>query len=134
MKKLIKLFTNLFSKKQEVVEPVREPMFTPEEGINVNYILESPDRLKELMTYKADPKQREYVQAKMIKEKVLDSETVKLRKAVNDAWDGICLSRVTGEAQIEMANIAKADIQRQIDANEKIKKGIFGKAGTYEKI
>ena len=124
MKKLIKLFTNLFSKKQETVEPVREPIYTTEEGVNVNYILESPDRLKELMTYQADPKQREYVQAKMIKEKVLDSETVKLRKAVNDAWDGICLSRVTGEAQIEMANIAKADIQRQIDANEKIKKAI----------
>jgi len=124
MKKLIKLFTNLFSKKQETVEPVREPIYTSEEGVNVNYILESPDRLKELMTYQADPKQREYVQAKMIKEKVLDSETVKLRKAVNDAWDGICLSRVTGEAQIEMANIAKADIQRQIDANEKIKKAI----------
>jgi hypothetical protein len=124
MKKLIKLFTSLFSKKQETVEPVREPIYTSEEGVNVNYILESPDRLKELMTYQADPKQREYVQAKMIKEKVLDSETVKLRKAVNDAWDGICLSRVTGEAQIEMANIAKADIQRQIDANEKIKKVI----------
>jgi hypothetical protein len=124
MKKLIKLFTNLFSKNQETVEPVREPIYTTEEGVNVNYILESPDRLKELMTYQADPKQREYVQAKMIKEKVLDSETVKLRKAVNDAWDGICLSRVTGEAQIEMANIAKADIQRQIDANEKIKKAI----------
>jgi hypothetical protein len=124
MKKLIKLFTSLFSKNQETVEPVREPMYTSEEGVNVNYILESPDRLKELMTYQADPKQREYVQAKIIKEKVLDSETVKLRKAVNDAWDGICLSRVTGEAQIEMANIAKADIQRQIDANEKIKKVI----------
>ena len=124
MKKLIKLFTNLFSKKQEVAEPVREPIFTPEKGINVNYILESPDRLKELMTYQADPNQREYVQAKMIKEKVLDSETVKLRKAVNDAWDGICLTRVSSEAQIEMANIAKADIERQIDANEKIKKAI----------
>jgi len=124
MKKLIKLFTNLFSKKRQTVEPVREPIYTSEEGVNVNYILESTDRLKELMTYQADPKQREYVQAKMIKEKVLDSETVKLRKAVNDAWDGICLSRVTGEAQIEMANIAKADIERQIDANEKIKKAI----------
>jgi len=124
MKKLIKLFTNLFSKRQQTVEPVREPIYTSEEGVNVNYILESTDRLKELMTYQADPKQREYVQAKMIKEKVLDSETVKLRKAVNDAWDGICLSRVTGEAQIEMANIAKADIERQIDANEKIKKAI----------
>ena len=121
MKKLIKLFTSLFSKKQEIVA---EPWWTPKEGVNLSTMMESPDRLKELMAYQADPKQREYVQAKMIKEKVLDSETVKLRKAVNDAWDGICLSRVTGEAQIEMANIAKADIERQIDANEKIKKAI----------
>ena len=62
MKKLIKLFTSLFSKKQEeIVEVVPEPIYTSEEGVNVNYILESPDRLKELMTYQADPKQREYV-------------------------------------------------------------------------
>jgi len=123
MKQLIKFFTNLFSKKQE--EPVREPWWTPEEGVNISSMMESPDRLKELMTYQANPNQREYVQAKMIKETVLDSETVKLKKAVTEAWDGICLTRVSSEAQIEMANIAKADIQRQIDLNNKIQKGIF---------
>jgi hypothetical protein len=123
MKRLIKFFTNLFSKKQE--EPVREPMFTPEEGINVNYILESPERLQELMTYQADPTLRDYSKFNVTKETVVDSETVKLKKAVTEAWDGVCLTRVSGEAQIEMANIAKADIQRQIDLNNKIQKGIF---------
>lgn len=123
MKRLIKFFTNLFSKKQE--EPVREPMFTPEEGINVNYILESPERLQELMTYQADPTLRDYSKFNVTKETVVDSEPVKLKKAVTEAWDGVCLTRVSGEAQIEMANIAKADIQRQIDLNNKIQKGIF---------
>jgi len=123
MKRLIKFFTNLFSKKQE--EPVREPMFTPEEGINVNYILESPERLQELMTYQADPTLRDYSKFNVTKETVVDSEPVKLKKAVAEAWDGVCLTRVSGEAQIEMANIAKADIQRQIDLNNKIQKGIF---------
>jgi hypothetical protein len=123
MKRLIKFFTNLFSKKQE--EPVREPMFTPEEGLNVNYILESPERLQELMTYQADPTLRDYAKAKVTKETVVESDTVKLKKAVTEAWDGICLTRVSGEAQIEMAEIAKADIQRQIDTNNKIQKGIF---------
>jgi hypothetical protein len=123
MKRLIKFFTNLFSKKQE--EPVREPMFTPEEGINVNYILESPERLQELMTYQADPTLRDYSKFNVTKETVVDSEPVKLKKAVVEAWDGVCLTRVSGEAQIEMANIAKADIQRQIDLNNKIQKGIF---------
>ena len=123
MKQLIKLFTNLFSKKQE--EPVREPWWTPEEGVNISSMMESPDRLKELMTYQANPNQREYVQAKMIKETVLESDTLKLKKAVAEAWDGICLTRVSSEAQIEMAEIAKADIQRQIDLNNKIQKGIF---------
>lgn len=128
MKRLIKFFTNLFSKKQE--EPVCEPWWTPEEGVNLASMMESPDRLQELMTYQADPKQREYVQAKMIKETVVESDTVKLKKAVTEAWDGICLTRVSGEAQIEMAEIAKADIQRQIDINNKIQKGIFGKHKT----
>ena len=123
MKRLIKFFTNLFSKKQK--EPVCEPWWTPKEGVNISSMMESPDRLKELMTYQADPKQREYVQAKMIKETVVESDTVKLKKAVTEAWDGICLTRVSGEAQIEMAEIAKADIQRQIDTNNKIQKGIF---------
>ncbi len=123
MKRLIKFFTNLFSKKQE--EPVREPMFTPEEGINVNYILESPERLQELMTYQADPTLRDYSKFKVTKETVVDSEPAKLKKAVAEAWDGVCLTRVSGEAQIEMANIAKADIQRQINLNNKIQKGIF---------
>jgi hypothetical protein len=131
MKRLIKFFTNLFSKKQE--EPVREPMFTPEEGINVNYILESPERLQELMTYQADPTLREHSKLKVTKETVVESETAKLKKAVTDAWDGICLSRVTSEAQIEMANIAKADIQRQIDTNNKIQQDIFGKNKTENK-
>ena len=131
MKRLIKFFTNLFSKKQE--EPVREPMFTPEEGINVNYILESPERLQELMTYQADPTLREHSKLKVTKETVVESETAKLKKAVTDAWDGVCLSRVSGEAQIEMANIAKADIQRQIDTNNKIQQDIFGKNKTENK-
>jgi hypothetical protein len=131
MKRLIKFFTNLFSKKQE--GPVREPMFTPEEGINVNYILESPERLQELMTYQADPTLREHSKFKVTKETVVESETAKLKKAVTDAWDGICLSRVTSEAQIEMANIAKADIQRQIDTNNKIQQDIFGKNKTENK-
>ena len=128
MKQLIKFFTGLFSKKQK--EPVIEPWWTPKEGVNISSMMESPDRLKELMTYQADPKQREYVQAKMIKETVVESDTVKLKKAVTEAWDGICLTRVSGEAQIEMAEIAKADIQRQIDTNNKIQKGIFGKHKT----
>ena len=123
MKQLIKFFTGLFSKKQK--ETVCEPWWTPKEGVNISSMMESPDRLKELMTYQADPKQREYVQAKMIKETVVESDTVKLKKAVIEAWDGICLTRVSGEAQIEMAEIAKADIQRQIDTNNKIQKGIF---------
>ena len=128
MKQLIKFFTGLFSKKQK--ETVCEPWWTPGEGVNISSMMESPDRLKELMTYQADPKQREYVQAKMIKETVVESDTAKLKKAVTEAWDGICLTRVSGEAQIEMAEIAKADIQRQIDTNNKIQKGIFGKHKT----
>jgi len=129
MKRLIKFFTELFSKKQEkTVTP--EPIYTPEEGVNVNYILESPERLQELMTYQADPTLRDYAKAKVTKETVVESDTVKLKKAVTEAWDGICLTRVSGEAQIEMAEIAKADIQRQIDTNNKIQKGIFGKNKT----
>jgi|LakMenEpi03Aug12_release.lakeMendotaPanAssembly.Ray.scaffolds.fasta_scaffold398400_2 hypothetical protein len=124
MKRLIKFFTELFSKKQEKAV-THEPIYTPEEGVNVNYILESPERLQELMTYQADPTLRDYSKFNVTKETVLDSEPVKLKKAVSEAWDGICLSRVSGEAQIEMANIAKADIQRQIDINNKIQKGIF---------
>jgi hypothetical protein len=87
MKQLIKLFTNLFSKKQE--EPVCEPWWTPEEGVNISTMMESPDRLKELLTYQADPKQREYVQAKMIKETVVESDTLKLKKAVTEAWENM---------------------------------------------
>lgn len=124
MKRLIKFFTGLFSKTQEKAV-THEPIYTPEEGVNVNYILESPERLQELMTYQADPTLRDYSKFNVTKETVLDSEPVKLKKAVSEAWDGICLSRVSGEAQIEMANIAKADIQRQIDINNKIQKGIF---------
>jgi len=124
MKRLIKFFTELFSKKQEkTVTP--EPIYTPEEGVNVNYILESPERLRELMTYQADPTLRDYSTFNVTKETVVDSEPAKLKKAVVEAWDGICLTRVSGEAQIEMANIAKADIQRQIELNNKIQKGIF---------
>ena len=124
MKRLIKFFTGLFSKNQEKAV-THEPIYTPEEGVNVNYILESPERLQELMTYQADPTLRDYSKFNVTKETVLDSEPVKLKKAVSEAWDGICLTRVSGEAQIEMANIAKADIQRQIDTNNKIQKGIF---------
>jgi hypothetical protein len=124
MKRLIKFFTRLFSKNQEKTV-THEPIYTPEEGVNVNYILESPERLQELMTYQADPTLRDYSKFNVTKETVLDSEPVKLKKAVSEAWDGICLTRVSGEAQIEMANIAKADIQRQIDTNNKIQKGIF---------
>jgi hypothetical protein len=124
MKRLIKFFTRLFSKNQEKAV-THEPIYTPEEGVNVNYILESPERLQELMTYQADPTLRDYSKFNVTKETVLDSEPVKLKKAVSEAWDGICLTRVSGEAQIEMANIAKADIQRQIDTNNKIQKGIF---------
>ena len=124
MKRLIKFFTGLFSKTQEKAV-THEPIYTPEEGVNVNYILESPERLQELMTYQADPTLRDYSKFNVTKETVLDSEPVKLKKAVSEAWDGICLTRVSGEAQIEMANIAKADIQRQIDTNNKIQKGIF---------
>ena len=124
MKRLIKFFTGLFSKNQEKTV-THEPIYTPEEGVNVNYILESPERLQELMTYQADPTLRDYSKFNVTKETVLDSEPVKLKKAVSEAWDGICLTRVSGEAQIEMANIAKADIQRQIDTNNKIQKGIF---------
>ena len=69
----------------------------------------------------------------LTKETVVESEPAKLKKAVVDAWDGICLSRVTSEAQIEMANIAKADIQRQIDTNNKIQQEIFGKNKTENK-
>jgi hypothetical protein len=123
MKQLIKLFTNLFSKKQE--EPVREPWWTPEEGVNISSMMESPDRLKELMTYQADPTLRDYSKFKVTKETVVETESSKLKKAVAEAWDGICLTRVSSEAQIEMAEIAKADIQRQIDLNNKIQKGIF---------
>lgn len=125
MKRLIKFFTNLFSKKQK--EPVYEPWWTPKEGVNLSSMMESPDRLKELMTYQADPTLRNYSKFKVTKEEIVpESETAKLKKAVTDAWDGICLSRVTSEAQIEMANIAKADIQRQIDTNNKIQQDIFG--------
>jgi len=123
MKRLIKFFTNLFSKKQK--EPVCEPWWTPKEGVNLASMMESPDRLKELMTYQADPTLRDYSKFNVTKETVVDSEPVKLKKAVVEAWDGVCLTRVSGEAQIEMANIAKADIQRQIDLNNKIQKGIF---------
>lgn len=128
MKRLIKFFTNLFSKKQK--ESVCEPWWTPGEGVNISSMMESPDRLKELMTYQADPTLRDYAKAKVTKETIVESDTVKLKKAVAEAWDGICLTRVSGEAQIEMAEIAKADIQRQIDTNNKIQKGIFGKQKT----
>ena len=128
MKRLIKFFTNLFSKKQK--ESVCEPWWTPGEGVNISSMMESPDRLKELMTYQADPTLRDYAKVKVTKETVVESDTVKLKKAVAEAWDGICLTRVSGEAQIEMAEIAKADIQRQIDTNNKIQKGIFGKQKT----
>ena len=123
MKRLIKFFTNLFSKKQK--ESVCEPWWTPGEGVNISSMMESPDRLKELMTYQADPTLRDYAKVKVTKETIVESDTVKLKKAVAEAWDGICLTRVSGEAQIEMAEIAKADIQRQIDINNKIQKGIF---------
>ena len=128
MKRLIKFFTNLFSKKQK--ESVCEPWWTPGEGVNISSMMESPDRLKELMTYQADPTLRDYAKAKVTKETIVESDTVKLKKSVAEAWDGICLTRVSGEAQIEMAEIAKADIQRQIDTNNKIQKGIFGKQKT----
>ena len=131
MKRLIKFFTNLFSKKQK--EPVCEPWWTPKEGVNLASMMESPDRLKELMTYQSDPTLREHSKLKVTKETVVESEPAKLKKAVVDAWDGICLSRVTSEAQIEMANIAKADIQRQIDTNNKIQQEIFGKNKTENK-
>ena len=131
MKRLIKFFTNLFSKKQK--ELVCEPWWTPKEGVNLASMMESPDRLKELMTYQADPTLREHSKLKVTKETVVESETAKLKKAVTDAWAGICLSRVTSEAQIEMANIAKADIQRQIDTNNKIQQDIFGKNKTENK-
>ena len=130
MKRLIKFFTGLFSKKQKIEEPVIEPWWTPEEGVNISSMMESPDRLKELMTYQADPTLRDYAKAKVTKETVIESDSVKLKKAVKEAWDGICLTRVSSEAQIEMAEIAKADIQRQIDTNNKIQKGIFGKHKT----
>ena len=123
MKQLIKFFTGLFSKKQK--ETVCEPWWTPKEGVNISSMMESPDRLKELMTYQADPTLRDYAKVKVTKETIVESDTVKLKKAVAEAWDGICLTRVSGEAQIEMAEIAKADIQRQIDTNNKIQKGIF---------
>jgi hypothetical protein len=132
MKRLIKFFTGLFSKTQEKAV-THEPIYTPEEGVNVNYILESPERLQELMTYQADPTLRDYSKFNVTKETVVESETAKLKKAVTDAWDGVCLSRVSGEAQIEMANIAKADIQRQIDTNNKIQQDIFGKNKTENK-
>jgi hypothetical protein len=77
MKRLIKFFTNLFSKKQE--ETVCKPWWTPEEGVNISSMMESPDRLKELMTYQADPTLRDYAKAKVTKETVVESDTVKNR-------------------------------------------------------